>query len=418
MKLPAQLTLVAFPESDQQNRFSTTKGSGPEAIYRLQDPARDTVWGFVVVDNTQRGPGLGGIRLAPDLSQLEVQRLARSMTLKNAAAGLPYGGGKSGLIVDPSLLADAPHARAALFDLFAEALYPLPTYISAPDMGTNEQDIQRIYEFNYKQSNSTEHQRGGAGRPPAKGGIPIDEWGLTAHGLVSAAVSLEHLLPDFSIDGATVVIQGYGNVGAPTANKLSRRGAKVVGASDIHAGLWRPQGLNLKELERVRLQARGLSNYSLPIERKFGPGEVINLLEAPCDILVPAARPDAITAKNADRVQCRIILQGANAPVNKMTQYYLENRRGILCMADFIVNVGGVIGCAVELKLSGDGEFKNKIEATGTQRYVEDLIDNIVGGNVTEIYQRLSETKGSDTTFTEQALLFAEEKISAPESIL
>ena len=418
MKLPAQLILVAVPEPDQQNRFSAAKGSGPEAIYKLQDPERNTVWGFVVVDNTQRGPGLGGIRLAPDLSQLEVQRLARSMTLKNAAAGLPYGGGKSGLIVDPSLLADEPQVRANLFDLFAEALYPLHTYIAAPDMGTNEQDIQRIYEFNCKQSNSTEHQRGGAGRPPANGGIPIDEWGLTAHGLVSAVVSLEHLLPNFKIEGAKVVIQGYGNVGAPTANKLSRRGSKVIGASDIHAGLWHPQGLNIDEMERVRLQARGLSNYSLPVERKFGPGKIDWLLEAPCDILVPAARPDAITAKNADRIQCRIILQGANAPVNKITQYYLENRRGILCLADFIVNVGGVIGCAVESKLGGDAEFKKKIQATGTRRYVEELIDKIVGGNVTEIYQRLSETRESDITFTEQALLFAEEKICNSESIL
>ena len=244
MNLPTQLALVAVPEPDTQNRFSSTKGSGPEAIYRLQDPASNAVWGFVAVDNSQRGPGLGGIRLATNLSQLEVQRLARSMTLKNAAAGLPYGGGKSGLIVDPCLLADSPQPRAALFDLFAEALYPLQTYITAPDMGTNEQDIQRIYEFNSKKLHTTEHQRGGAGRPPAQGGIPIDEWGLTAHGLVSAVRSLGPLLGDFSIDGANVVVQGYGNVGAPTADKLSRLGAKVVVTTfRVHVQVGRMAGL-------------------------------------------------------------------------------------------------------------------------------------------------------------------------------
>ena len=100
-----------------------------------------------------------------------------------------------------------------------------------------------------------------------------------------------------------------------------------------------------------------------------------------------------------------------------MTQYYLENRRRILCLADFIVNVGGVIGCAVELKLGGDTEFKKKIQATGTRRYVEDLIDKTVGENVSEIYRRLREINNSDTTFTEQALLFAEEKISKSEKI-
>ena len=78
------------------------------------------------------------------------------------------------------------------------------------------------------------------------------------------------------------------------------------------------------------------------------------LLEAPCDILVPAARPDAITARNADRIQCKVILQGANTPVNKMTEYYLNNRRGIISLSDFIVNSGGIIGCAVELTMKAD----------------------------------------------------------------
>ena len=142
---------------------------------------------------------------------------------------------------------------------------------------------------------------------------------------------------------------------------MAEAGAIIVGASDIHQALWNAKGLDVGQLNQIRKNPGGLASYTGPIEKALGPEHLDWLLEAPCEILVPAARPDAITAKNADRIQCKVILQGANTPVNKMTEYYLKNRRGILSLSDFIVNVGGVIGCAVEMKMTGDGDYKSEV---------------------------------------------------------
>ncbi len=418
IELPKKLELEALPAKSSDGRFSTNTEQPPEKRINLNDPETGKTWGFVVVDNTCRGPGLGGIRMAKGVTLTEVARLARAMTLKNSAACVPFGGGKSGLAVDPESLRNSPELRRHLIGLFAEALYSIDSYICAPDMGTDERDIQQIYECNSGQLETPVHLRGGAGRPPEKGGIPIDGWGLTAHGLFAAAKTMEPLQGGFPLKGARVVIQGYGNVGSYTASKLHAEGALIVGASDIHAALWHPKGLNLEELNSVRREACGLQGYSGPVEKHFGADRVDWLLEAPCEILVPAARPDAITAKNADRIQCRIILQGANTPSNKMTEYYLKNRRDILSLSDFIVNVGGVIGCAVELKMTGDPAYKEKVSSHGTRRYVEELIFSTVAKNVLEIHNRLASQKQKDVIFREEALKLAIERLQIKEEWL
>ena len=139
----------------------------------------------------------------------------------------------------------------------------------------------------------------------------------------------------------------------------------ITGVSDIHGALWHSHGLNVGELNSIRREPGGISNYSGQVEKRLGPEQIDWLLEAPCDILIPAARPDAITARNADRIQCRKIFQGANAPSNKMTEYYLQNRRGIISYSDFIVNVGGVMGCAVELKMTMESVVPGTSSFTG-----------------------------------------------------
>ncbi len=377
----------------------------------MRDPQTGATWGYVVVDHTGRGPGLGGTRMAADVSLEEVARLARTMTLKNSAACLPFGGGKSGIVTDPIQWARQPDLRSELITRFAEALFALDRYIPAPDMGTQEKDIQRIFEVFSEKLGRTDHMRGGAGRPPEQGGIPIDDWGLTAHGLVAAARTLEELEPGFRIRGARGVIQGYGNVGAWTASKLHAAGAVIVGASDIHAALWHPKGLNVDTLNRVRRQPGGLRGYEGPVEKRFGPEKLDWLLEAPCDLLVPAARPDAITARNADRIDCRIILQGANTPSNKMTEYYLEHRRKILSLSDFIVNVGGVVGCAVELKMNADPDYKKKVLAPGLRSYLETLIEHTVSRNVREIFRLRTLPANEQRIFREVALDLAQERL-------
>ena len=413
-KLPDAFNLKILPSAKSPSeRFSSYDEYAPEQRIRLSDQATGQIWGFVVVDNTVRGPGLGGIRMASDLTLLEVSRLARAMTLKNSAACLPLGGGKSGLTIDPVIFQAHPHLKRKLINLFADALFKIDAYISAPDMGTNEIDVQQIYENFSKKLGTFNHMRGGAGRPPEKGGIPIDDWGLTAHGLFTAAKTMECLEGGFPIKNARVVIQGYGNVGSWTATKLHCAGAVIVGASDIHSALWNPNGLNVDELNRVRKNPLGLQGYSGPVDQRFGPEKLDWLLEAPCEILVPAARPDCITAKNADRIDCKMILQGANTPSNKMTEYYLQKRRNILSLSDFIVNVGGVIGCAVELKMTGNPEFKEKVVKIGPQNYLEELIESTVSKNVTEVHNRMTAQKQKDVIFRDDAVNLAEERLGS-----
>ena len=413
IKLPQKLILEQCDARDDSDRFPASDDHIPEQLIRVMDPATGQTWGFVVVDNTRRGPGLGGIRMAPDLTLWEVRRLARAMTLKNSAANLPFGGGKAGIVFDPIEMAQNPGLKRDLIGIFAEALFAVEQYIPAPDMGTDETDIQQIYEYYSERLGTPQHMRGGASRPPDKGGIPIDEWGLTAHGLFAAVHTVEMMEPDFEIQGARVIIQGYGNVGSVTASKLSEAGAVISGVSDIHGALWHPDGLEVEELNSIRRQPGGISNYSGQVEKRFSKEQIDWLLEAPCDILIPAARPDAITARNADRVQCRKIFQGANTPSNKMTEYYLQNRRGIVSYTDFIVNVGGVIGCAVELKMTVEPSYRERVLSQGEngKTYTDQLIYDTVSNNVRNLMGRLNGKKDCDIIFREEALKLAEERL-------
>ncbi len=412
-QLPARLELEET-SSREAFRFSASEEEAPAHRYRVVDPEGE-LWGFVVVDNTQRGPGLGGIRIAPDLTLSEVSRLARAMTLKNSAACLPYGGGKSGLIHDPVFLHHNPEYKNELILKFSEGLFPLKTYIPAPDMGTNDRDAQRIYDYFSERLGTREHKRGGASRLPETGGISIDDWALTAHGMYATIKTLEEIRGDFNIAGSRIVIQGVGNVGHPIAQKLQTEGALIVGVSDITQGIYRASGLNGAALDDA-LRQGGLIHYGEKTDCRFSPENLDWLLEAPCDLLIPAARPDAITARNADRIDCRMVVQGANAPSNRLTEYYLKNRRGIESYADFIVNVGGVIGCAVELEMTVDTVYRGKVLAEGNsgRTYVEHLIYNTVAENIREIIQTPPVFE-KDTTFREQALALAQKRLEIPE---
>jgi len=409
--LPKSLSAELLPKEQNSDRFSNNSVAQQGANYQIIDPETNRVWGYVCIDNTQRGPGLGGIRMAPDIGLNEVSRLARAMTLKNSAACLPYGGGKAGLIANDSRFYNDPGLKSLLIDKFADALFELDSYLPAPDMGTDERDIQKIYDNHSKKLNKKNHNRGGAGRPFECGGIPIDDWGLTAHGLFSAALSLEDILENFKLNNSKIVIQGFGNVGCPTAIKLKEKGALIVGVSDINGALWHSGGLDIEELSKIRNQLGGINNYSKPVEKKFDSNKVDWLLEAPCDILIPAARPDAITAKNIDRIDCRIILQGANAPSSKPVEYYLKHRRKILSLTDFIVNAGGVIGCAVERKLIGDEIYSKRVQEKDTRIYTENLIFDTVAKNMKEIFSRMKE----DYIFRDAATDLALERLKTQE---
>ena len=415
---PEKLVLEEVKSGADPDRFSREKDTTPEHSFRLVDPTTGRVCGFVVVDDTRRGPGLGGIRVAPDLTLEEVRRLARAMTLKNSAACLPYGGGKAGLIQDPAWLAGYPEIKREWIQRLAEALFDLESYVPAPDMGTDERDIQQIYDYFSERLGTREHKRGGAARPPEQGGIPIDAWALTAHSLYAAIQTVAARAPEFTVKGSRVVIQGFGAVGAGIAEKLHQAGARIVGVSDITAALYHSQGLDWEALQRAR-PAGKLMEYGGPAERRFPPEKIDWLLEAPCDLLIPAARPDAITARNADRIQCRRIFQGANTPVNKMTEYYLWNRRGIPSYSDFIVNVGGVMGCAVELEMTADPDYRQQVLGPGGEGrvYIEELIYNTVRNNMMDLLDRMDRSSMKDVIFREEALALALARLESPSQV-
>lgn len=412
--LPSRLVAEAVKGEAIEQRFKIARNEfGPECIYRIHDPANDTTWGFVAVDNLVRGRGLGGVRLAPDVSVDEVYGLAAAMTMKSAAAMLPLGGAKSGLRVEPRYFADKPEEKRALIAMLAEALWGIPEYIPGPDMGTNETDMQTIYEVFAEKNGAANHGRGGVGRPPAKGGFPLDEWAITAHGLFAAAVASEKHIPDFKIKDSSVVIQGFGNVGAPIAEKLASLGARIVGASDINAGLYNPAGLDVAQLLAIRRQPAGLAAYSGPVKHRFDGEHLDRMMEMPCTILVPAARPHAIHPENAPHIHTRIVLQGANNPADLVSEYFLQHRRGIACLTDFIVNSGGVTAAFIEAKADVDAEFRARVMAEdGTGRaFIEKVVTRIITENIDEMFARRASHRAKDITWREIAHEMARDRL-------
>jgi glutamate dehydrogenase (NAD(P)+)/glutamate dehydrogenase (NADP+) len=192
---------------------------GPEKVLHIHEP-RSGLRGIVVVDNTACGPAIGGVRMAADVSLGEVLRLARAMTLKNAAAGLPHGGAKAGIVADPKT-ADKPR----LIRAFARAIRTAVDYIPGPDMGTDESCMGWVFD-----------EIGRAvGLPRVLGGIPLDEIGATGYGLAQCA-EVAASFCSLKLQGATLAIEGFGNVGRPAALFLEKMGVRLSPRSAQHAG--------------------------------------------------------------------------------------------------------------------------------------------------------------------------------------
>ncbi|MCB9569906.1 MAG: Glu/Leu/Phe/Val dehydrogenase [Myxococcales bacterium] len=300
---------------------------GPFKVLVVRDPSVDLL-GFVVVDNIAAGPAIGGIRMAPDVTITEVARLARAMTLKNASAGLAHGGAKGGIVGDPR----RPIAeKEAIIRAFARGIATLVEYIPGPDMGTDEGCMAWIRD------------EGGraAGLPKVVGGIPLDEIGATGLGIaVAAEVTAEHA--GITLEGARVAVQGFGAVGKFAARFLAERGARLVAATDSRGGRHDPEGLPIEDL--IALKAEGRSVAECPSGQAITHDDLIGI---ECEIWIPAARPDVLTASNVGRLQAKLVLQGANIPATPEAEADLH-ARGIINVPDFIANAGGVICAAVE----------------------------------------------------------------------
>jgi glutamate dehydrogenase/leucine dehydrogenase len=305
-------------------RWSADK-LGPSKVVFLQLP--DGIEAVVVIDNVTLGPGIGGVRMTETVSVSEVARLARAMTLKNAAVLLPYGGAKAGIVIPAGF---DPARHEDIIRAFARSIRDLVEYIPGPDMGTTETDMAWIRD---------EIGRS-VGLPRVLGGIPLDEIGATGFGLAVSAEALQEA-GQLILEGARVSVQGFGAVGRHAARYLAARGAHVVAVSDSRGAIMLPEGLDIAALVAFKKDH--------PVA-EFPDGKVLDrddLIGVDCDVLVPAAQPDALTIDNVDRIQARVVLPGANIAVTREAEMALHNR-GVLCVPDFIANAGGVICAAVE----------------------------------------------------------------------
>lgn len=312
-----------------EDMFRFSDDLGPDSIIHFTRPSVG-LRGILVVDNVAAGPAIGGTRMAPDVSGEECFRLARAMTFKNAAAGLPHGGAKAVIFGDPAMPAAE---KEQLIRAYACAIGDITDYIPGPDMGTNEAAMAWVRD----------EIRRSVGLPREIGGIPLDEIGATGFGLAIAAQVAEEF-SGIKLKGARVVVQGFGAVGKHAARFLTKRGAVLVAASDSRGTVADANGIDVAELIRIKAEGGKVTDYT-----RGRTSDAQNVVGIPCDIWIPAARPDVLHEDNVDLLDCKMVLQGANIPVTPKAEAKLHDR-GILSIPDFIANAGGVICAAVEYR--------------------------------------------------------------------
>jgi len=354
--------------------FQYSDELGPEQIIEIYDP-QSQLKAVLVVDNVAAGLSIGGVRMAVDVSVEECVRLARAMTLKNAAAGLPHGGGKAVIIGDPRM---SPANKERLIRSFARAIEDVRDYIPGPDMGTNETAMAWTRDAIGR----------AVGLPREVGGIPLDEIGATGFGL-AIALEVAERFSDLKLDGARVAVQGFGSVGKHAARFLCERGARLVAAADSRGCTVNPDGLDVDALIEFKESGHSVAQFA---DAKSHMHDAI--IDVDCDIWIPAARPDVLTAENAGRLKARIVAEGANIPATPEAERALAER-GVLVIPDFIANAGGVICAAMEL---------NNLTESQAIEVIEEKIRN----NVREV---LSNARDKRILPREAAMALAKERV-------
>jgi len=302
----------------------------------FSDGRRHSIRAFIVHHNRALGPCKGGIRMTPSVTLDEVTALAMEMTWKCALIGVPFGGGKSGIVADPERL--SAHDKETLIRSFTRNairhIHPL-VYVPAPDMGTNERDMGHIKDaISYSFGQATTHGCYVTGKPVILGGIPGRREATGRGVAMTTAAAMKRL--GLELSGARVVVQGFGNVGAVAARALVELGARIVGVGDIHGAVYNPDGLDLVMLAEHVRQCGTVAGFA-------GGRRVpsAKLLTLPCEVLVPAATGNQITKDNAGQIQARVIAEGANGPTTPEADRIL-NKRGVFVIPDILCNAGGV----------------------------------------------------------------------------
>ena len=320
--------------------------------------------GFRVQHNFARGPAKGGIRYAPDVSLDEVKALSAWMTWKCAVVNVPFGGGKGGIICNPAQMSLGELERltrrytAELLDFFGP-----DKDVPAPDMNTNEQTMAWIMDTYSMHARHTVTAVV-TGKPVGLGGS-LGRREATGRGVlitVNEAIKRFGLTPEKT----SVVVQGSGNVGGIGARLMYETGYKVMAISDIAGGIYNPKGLNIPEVLKYWQENRSFEGY--PEADQVGNKE---LLELECDVLAPCATENQITSENAERLQCKILAEGANGPTTPKADKILHDK-GIFVIPDILCNAGGVTVSYFEWVQDRMGYFWS--EAQVNERLAEKMI--------------------------------------------
>ena len=301
---------------------------------RLDSGRIKTFTGYRVQHNVNRGPAKGGIRYGPDVTLDEVKALAMWMTWKCAVVGIPFGGAKGGVICDPKQMSPAELERLTRrYTTEISIIIGPHSDIPAPDVNTNSQVMAWIMD--------TYSMHEGFSIPAVVTGKPLSIGGsegrndATATGVLFVTRQAAKRL-GMPLRGARVSIQGYGNAGAIAARLFHNEGCKIVAVSDTRGGIYNEAGLDPSAVLRYK-QEKG-SVIDFPRTQQI---RVQDVLEVPCDILIPAATEGVLTAANADRVQARIVAEAANGPTTPEADKILFDKDTVL-IPDILANAGGV----------------------------------------------------------------------------
>ncbi|HSH74876.1 MAG TPA: Glu/Leu/Phe/Val dehydrogenase [Longimicrobiales bacterium] len=358
LKRPDKLIVVEFP-------ISTTSGKVLNFV------------GYRAVHNRARGPGKGGIRYHPDVTPDEVRALASWMTWKCAVVGVPFGGAKGGIICDPKALSerDLQHITRRFIAELGDEIGP-HTDIPAPDVGTNASTMAIIYDT-YDMMHRGENNLGVVtGKPVHIGGSLGREEATGRGGLFATQRALADgvLEGSTSLDGLTVVIQGFGNVGSNAAVLFREAGARIVAVSDSSGGISCEAGLDPDELVLHKESTGAVGGFP-------GCREVSNdeLLTLPCDVLIPAALENQLRSDNAHDVKARMVVELANGPTTPEADA-IFHERGVVVLPDILANAGGVTVSYFEWVQNNENEQWDEEEVnTKLERVMAKSTEAVIG---------------------------------------
>ncbi|MEN7550205.1 Glu/Leu/Phe/Val dehydrogenase [Rapidithrix thailandica] len=301
----------------------------------MDDGTKKVFEGYRVIHSDILGPSKGGVRFDPDVNLDEVKALAAWMTWKCAVVDIPYGGGKGGIKCSPWEMSVGELER--LTRAYTQSMYEIfgpDRDIPAPDMGTGPREMAWMMD-EYSKAHGRTVNAVVTGKPLVLGGS-LGRVEATGRGvMVSTLVALEKLR--INPAHATCAIQGFGNVGSNAALLLEERGLKILGISDHTGAYWNDQGIDIQEA--IAYRAQNGNNLE-----GFKGGEMVTneeLLIAGVDVLVPAAKEDVITIQNADKIQAKLIVEGANGPTSFRADNIIHEK-GVWVVPDILANAGGV----------------------------------------------------------------------------